>query len=153
MGFMENYRLGKICKEHAKEIPDRFSDIERYVAYAIDEAQENEKIEKATKGMLEEHEIEYEKVVIDGKLYGSKKAEKLCPTGEKEKHLFITEKGNFFTCDVKHIYSVIGGGMIRVCGDIGFENIEPITQEEAREILGKKNPDKYIELFGEVEEA
>lgn len=31
--------------------------------------------------------------------------------------------------------------------------IEPVTEDWVKEIIGRCNPDKYIELFGEVEEA
>lgn len=36
---------------------------------------------------------------------------------------------------------------------IRYHSITPITQEEVKNYLGNWDTDKYIELFGEVEEA
>lgn len=82
------------------------------------------------------------KAIIDGKLYDTGTATKIC-SFEVPEHfinlksgyfaiLFVTQKGNFFVQQFGELYS--------------------INRENARGIL-EQNPDKYIEVFGEVEEA
>lgn len=93
------------------------------------------------------------KTIIDNKLYDTEKAEFISPT-EDHRALFITKKGNYFSCQtesygyMKHeendTYSI---------SETAYHDIKPEPIEYAMSNIGKYQPEKYIEMFGEVEEA
>lgn len=87
--------------------------------------------------------------IINGKLYDTSKAQKIC-------HILISHR------DIPE-YKLI---VCNLCGEevdiyIGSTEffleysgvIQPVTEEWGKEVLGKRNVDKYIELFGEPELA
>lgn len=76
------------------------------------------------------------KKIIDGLLYDTDKAELIFQEDKFRKRnlYFKTEKGNYFV-----VYS--------------GKEIRPISEEEFKEILGEADPDKYIELFDNVDNA
>lgn len=49
--------------------------------------------------------------------------------------IYVTKKGNYFECDQDD------------------QQIKSITQMEAKKTIKDLNPDEYIKIFGEVEEA
>lgn len=68
--------------------------------------------------------------------------------------MFVTEKGNYFSCDESYNnYIFPEADAIIDVHEIIYADIRPETAEYAKENIGKYAPDKYIELFGEVEEA
>lgn len=93
------------------------------------------------------------KTIIENKLYDTEKAEIISST-EDCRILFVTKKGNYFSCKTTdydymeneenktyHIFETV------------YHDIRPELLEYAMSNIGKYEPEKYIELFGEVEEA
>lgn len=72
--------------------------------------------------------------VVNGKLYDTDKSELVYTEEEGKRWLYRTKKGSFFKA-----YST--------------NDIVPITDEQAKEYLGEHDVEKYIEYFGEPEEA
>lgn len=75
------------------------------------------------------------KRIIDGKMYDTDESEILyIETSGINKHrmLYRTTNGNYF--------KFYANG-----------EIVPLSEEQAQEYLGKYDPDKYIEIWGEVE--
>ena len=72
------------------------------------------------------------KAIINGLLYDTEKANLICEPDEHHT-MYMTEKGNLF---------MLYNGVIS-CAD----------NETLKKFLAEELPDKYIELFGEVEEA
>lgn len=107
------------------------------------------------------------KQIINNKLYDTEKAELLYSylknvpimravlgnTYEincwRDADLYVTKKKNYFIhikqADRSSNGSIYMGRLV--------EYIEEISEEEAKSLIQKLNPDKAIELFGEVEEA
>ncbi|MCI9559345.1 MAG: hypothetical protein HFG52_08875 [Lachnospiraceae bacterium] len=86
------------------------------------------------------------KTIIDGKeveqtrLFDTTKAKKICDVkngfGNKVQEIYITDKGVIF------LYTTTKSGKIEVA-----------DQKRIKTWIGENEPDKYIEFFGEVEEA
>jgi len=76
------------------------------------------------------------KKIINGLLYDTDKAELLWTERlfRKVRNYYRTEKKNYFC-----VYA--------------NKEIYPMTEDEFKEYLGEKDPDRYIELFGSPEEA
>lgn len=76
------------------------------------------------------------KKIIDGLLYDTDKATLVWQEDKFRKRnlYFRTEKGNYFV-----LYS--------------SKVIQPITEEKFKEILGEADPDRYIELFDNIDNA
>lgn len=72
--------------------------------------------------------------IVQGKLYDTDKATLIYVQKTFNRLWYVTEKGNYFV--------VFGNG-----------SIIPQTEEEVKEFLAEHDVDKYMELFGEVEEA
>lgn len=94
-------------------------------------------------------EVVHTKAIVDGKLYDTKTAENMGWFGN-ERVLFRTTKGNYFTCLISYDHYETGGYRIN---EIAYHDIEPETEENAKAAIGKYNVEKYIELFGEPEQA
>lgn len=94
-------------------------------------------------------ETRHTRSIVYDKLYDTEKSKLLSQT-QDNRFLFITEKGNYFSCD-NYIF-VETNVVVDVC-EIIYTDIRPETAEYAKENVGRYAPDKYIELFGEVEEA
>lgn len=94
------------------------------------------------------------KSIIDGLLYDTSTSELLCNSGGCA--YFKTKNGRYFCCD----YENFADTYYDVCEDrwrYGFQeiyaSINPISESEVRQKVGIYNVEKYIELFGEPEEA
>lgn len=76
------------------------------------------------------------KKIIDGLLYDTDKATLVWQEDKFRKRnlYFKTEKGNYFV-----LYS--------------SKVIQPVTEEKFKEILGEADPDRYIELFDNIDNA
>lgn len=74
------------------------------------------------------------KKIINGKLYDTEKSELIYTELEGKRWLYRTNKRAFYK-----VYST---------GDI-----VPMSDEQAMEYFGENDPDKYIEIFGNPEEA
>ena len=75
------------------------------------------------------------KEIIKGKLYDTEKSEKICNVSLTPYSIWRTAKGNLF-----------------ITNDLCMR-ISNTNQDTVKELLAKENPEKYIELYGEVEEA
>ncbi len=74
------------------------------------------------------------KKIVDGLVYDTDKSELIYTDLIKNRELYKTKKGRYF--------------MLYATGEIA-----PKTEESVMEYLAEHDVDKYIELFGEVEEA
>lgn len=74
------------------------------------------------------------KKIVDGLLYDTDKSELIYTDVANKRRLFKTENNRFFI--------VYNNG-----------EIVPKTEQNAKDYLGERDIDKYIELFGEVENA
>lgn len=72
--------------------------------------------------------------IINGKMYDTDKATLIYTDPQTKRKYYMTAKGAFFV-----VYTT---GVL-----------EPVSDEYMMQLLGEKDPDKYIEIFGEVEEA
>lgn len=104
----------------------------------------------------------HKKDIIGGRLYDTEKADEILsyadfsPYGNCEvvSVLMITAKGNFFTSKKVSRYAASKeNGIMKNRHEINFSEITPVSKERAMEIVGKRDLDKYREIFGEVEEA
>lgn len=87
--------------------------------------------------------------IIDGKMYDVSKADKICEMIVSPDE--IPERKSGF-------YNLLGEGITLYKGRTQYFithycNVQPVDEEWVKKILGLYNPDKYIELFGEVELA
>lgn len=97
--------------------------------------------------------IKNSKFIVDGKLYDTKKSKILCCT-EDDRILFVTPKGNYFTCkSVDSEYSEIENGTIQHIFEVNYYGIRIETEDYVKYNLGIYDYEMYIELFGAVEEA
>lgn len=87
--------------------------------------------------------------IINGKLYDTSKAERICDLilGHEDIPNYDLPIRSLGGQDVI-IYRGISKWFIEY-----FRLIEPVEEDWVKYILGKYDIDKYIELFGEVEEA
>lgn len=74
------------------------------------------------------------KKIINGLLYNTQTAETIYIDETTNRKYYKTEKGNYF--------------LLYPNGEI-----VPKTEDDIKEYLGNNNTNKYIELFGKVEEA
>ena len=74
------------------------------------------------------------KKIINGKMYDTDISEEIYLDEMNNRRIFQTKKGNYFL-----LYP--NGELV------------PKTEDEIKELLGNNDTNKYIELFGEVEEA
>lgn len=98
------------------------------------------------------------KQIVNGLLYDTSKATQVAWG------IFVTDAGRYFKVDVKeeneYEYSCERVKDKRRIEQIQncikcftYSNIQPLTEEEAKVIIGLEEVDTYIKLFGEVEEA
>lgn len=93
------------------------------------------------------------KTIIENKLYDTEKAEIISPT-EDHRILFVTKKGNYFSCKTTdYDYMEHEENKTYNISETVYHDIRPEPLEYAMSNIGKYEPEKYIELFGEVEEA
>ena len=74
------------------------------------------------------------KKIINGLLYDTEEAEELFFDKVNNRRLFMTANNNFFMA-------------------YGNGEISPKSEDAVKEYLGKYDVDKYIEVFGRVQEA
>ena len=74
------------------------------------------------------------KKIINGKMYDTDNSEEIYLDEMNNRRIFQTKKGNYFL-----LYP--NGELV------------PKTEDEIKEFLGNNDTNKYIELFGKVEEA
>jgi len=74
------------------------------------------------------------KRIVNGLLYDTDKAELIYFDDKKDRYLYRAENGHFFTF-------------------FRTGQIIPRTENAVRDYLGQRNVKKYIEIFGEVEDA
>lgn len=101
-------------------------------------------------------EVTHKKMIADGKLYNTETAEYITwfiDKNEESRLLFQTKNGNYFSVKTTvEQYKRNGDSVQYVYNEI-YCDLRPETDERAKELIGLYNVDKYIELFGEVEEA
>lgn len=97
--------------------------------------------------------LRHTKSIVDGKLYDTEKATKVSEMNGG-RLLFVTEKGNYFSCTTEcdNYISSSEDGICQV-HEIIYSDIRPESIEGAKDSIGRCKPEKYVELFGEVEEA
>lgn len=97
--------------------------------------------------------VKHERTILDGKLYDTEKSEFISSTKD-QRDLFVTKKGNYFSCKVScSDYRDLQENEVCDIHEITYYDIRPEPLEYAMSNIGKYEPEKYIELFGEVEEA
>ena len=74
------------------------------------------------------------KKIINGKMYDTDTSDEIYLDEMNNRRIFQTKKGNYFL-----LYP--NGELV------------PKTEDEIKELLGNNDTNKYIELFGKVEEA
>ena len=74
------------------------------------------------------------KKIVDGKLYNTDTAELIYFDATNKRRYYRTQKGAFFV-----LYQT--------------GEIQPRTENSMRDFLGSVDTERYIEIFGEVEEA
>lgn len=119
------------------------------------ESKDIAELDKALTDMVptsEEHSEQKELVIrkiIDGKLYDTSKAEKICSVVVPEREI---PKCKLYFC-------TLGGQKVTIYkGNTEFfivylSCLQPVDEEWVRNWIGKQDIDKYIELFGEPELA
>jgi len=75
------------------------------------------------------------KAIINGKLYDTEKSEKICNVKFTGHSIWRTTKGTLF-----------------LFNDICMQ-ISNVNQDAIKDLLGKESPEKYIELYGGIDEA
>lgn len=73
--------------------------------------------------------------IVGGKMYDTDKATVVYDWRGMDRVLYVTAKGNYF------MYYA------------GTGKIEPWSEDQVKNFLAEHDADKYVELFGEVEEA
>ena len=87
------------------------------------------------------------RAVINHKLYDTAKAQKICDIVVPSEELSGIPLTNLFG---KHVTVYKGNAEYFIAG---YSTIVPVDEQWVREWLGKRNVEKYIELFGEPELA
>lgn len=98
-------------------------------------------------------EPKHTKAIINGKMYDTEKAEGLLKIG-RDRLLFVTPKGNYFSCKYENdTFIGCGDGQPIQKTQIIYSDIQEEPEDRLREAFGRYDIEKYIELFGEPEEA
>lgn len=93
--------------------------------------------------------IEHAKSVVNGKLYDTEISK--CMGGfDRGRILFRTKKGNYFSC--LQLFSTYETPESRIT-EAFYCDIRPESDFDAMTAIGRCNVEKYIELFGEPEQA
>lgn len=91
------------------------------------------------KAILTYKAIENGEKTEETRLFDTEKSTKICDIensyGKTMQELYISKTGVLFVYNIKH------------------GNLEVLDQKKCKKWLGEHEPDKYIELFGEPEEA
>lgn len=91
------------------------------------------------------------KMIIDDKLYDSEKMEEVYEYSKKYKDMSAWGRGLYGTWETCAILKTQKGAWVCFC-ELRKE-MEVIGEDEVKRILKEIDPDKYIALFGAVEEG
>ena len=83
------------------------------------------------------------KKIIDGKLYDTETAELVYSLEDTNTHFYKTRKGNYFR--YAHGFQYTTGVYKHI--------ITPVSESDVKNEIGICDTDKYIEMFGQPEEA
>lgn len=94
------------------------------------------------------------KAIINDKLYDTEKAEELLAFTRRtttEVRLFTDTPVSWPSTHMVKLYKTAKGRYFE--HDMTAERIQPVAESTARDIVRECDPDLYVKLFGEVEEA
>lgn len=92
------------------------------------------------------------KAIINDKMYDTEKAEKVIDFRRKVDEGEILNSGIHYTTYHEFVlYKTAKGNFFE--HDTTKDTIAVVTEDIAREIVRQLDPDLYVEMFGEVEEA
>lgn len=92
--------------------------------------------------------IHHGKFIMNGKLYDTEKSQFLftyMDENKKQRNMFVTAKGNFFSTRFEVVFHKSN------CV-VDYFDARPENEERVKEFM-ISDPEGYIRLFGEVEEA
>lgn len=105
----------------------------------------------------EKPNVEHCKAIINNKLYDTEKAKRLGIIDRSITNvtvLFKTPNNSFFTCEqFTEQMRKDNDKIAYIISNVRYSHIRPTTEDRIKNWLGENNVDKYVELFGEVEEA
>lgn len=136
-------------KKSDKPDKDGFIPIQNVEEFPFSPTENKESVDTTNIGTIQKRIIKHAKSVVGGKLYDTETAEYIAKL-EDGRILFETQFGNYFTC--RSMVDDYRGVDSYVCVDV-YGDIKPETREFAKEIIGRCDVEKYIELFGEPEQA
>lgn len=92
------------------------------------------------------------KFIVNNKIYDTDKSELLCNFRMRWEHKTIW--GSFYPTRDTKLYKTAKGAYFLLCkGDYDCEHIKVIGEDTAKRFLMNNNYEKYVEMFGELEEA
>ena len=92
------------------------------------------------------------KFIVNNKIYDTDKAELLCTFSKQWESKTIV--GTLYPYRDTNLYKTAKGAyFFTCCTDYGTHYIEVIDENTAKYYLMRKNYDKYVEMFGALEEA
>lgn len=92
------------------------------------------------------------KFIVNNKIYDTDKSELLCTFRIQWERKTIW--GSFYPMRDTKLYKTAKGAYFLVCKvDCEFKHIEVIGEETAKRYLMQYNYEKYVEMFGALEEA
>lgn len=124
----------------------------------IKKKEETEQI-KDKKTIFKDDIINHKQIVIKDKLYNTENAKFLGVVEKYDLHnskvLFETKNGRYFYCDRHRKLSSTEETEEEIIYNIetSYNYIKPALLEDIKEWFSEHDIEKYIELFGEVEEA
>jgi hypothetical protein len=94
------------------------------------------------------------KFIVKDKVYDTEKAVLLCEGDKQWEEYYIFFGRNLYPYRPTKLYKTLKGNYFFVFEkDYGSLHISVCTEQEAKDWLKYKNYDKYVEMFGELEEA
>lgn len=93
------------------------------------------------------------KAIMNGKMYDTGKSKRLFDIGEG-RILFVTPKGNYFSCKIGYDTCIKREREKQIKKtERVYSELQEEPTERLKEIFGRYDIEKYVELFGEPEEA
>lgn len=90
--------------------------------------------------------------IVNNKIYDTDKAELLCSFRKQWESETIL--GTLYPYRDTNLYKTVKGNYFLTCtADYGTNYIKVIDEANAKNYLMRNNYDKYVEMFGELEEA
>lgn len=96
----------------------------------------------------------HRRAIINGLLYDTEKSEEIMRYTDDDcilHAIFETPNGAMFQARVEQCHVI--DNYLNIISDSAYTHIQPLSELEYRDILGRYKIDKYIELFGEAQEA